>query len=194
MIGTITGTLEQKNKDNIVVETSMGLGFIVCVPIDIIEKNTIGTNIKLQIESVFKQDGLFFYGFNNKKDKLIFQNLISVQGVGAKVALCILSSIKADMIINAIYMDDDNVFKSVSGIGPKTAKRICNELKDKINKNSDLNFDDTKTSTMPTRKDLFSALINLGYNESDISNIMPHINDDSFDVMLKQALKKMTGS
>ena len=43
---------------------------------------------------------------------------------------------------------------------------------------------------MPTRKDLFSALINLGYNESDISNIMPHINDDSFDVMLKQALKK----
>ena len=124
MIGTITGTLEQKNKDNIVVETSMGLGFIVYVPIDIIEKNKIGTNIKLQIESVFKQDGLFFYGFNNKKDKLIFQNLISVQGVGAKVALCILSSIKADMIINAIYMDDDNVFKSVSGIGPKAKKNM----------------------------------------------------------------------
>jgi Holliday junction DNA helicase RuvA len=136
------------------------------------------------------------YGFVSEREKFWFSTLTSVQGVGGKAALSILSVLSDDEIYNAFLSEDKSMFSRADGVGPKLASRILSELKDKIVGKIDVNL--VQTQAIPETSlvnDVVSALINLGYQKSDIYRIISSMKIDNavkFDALLKQILSKLS--
>ena len=119
-----------------------------------------------------REDHIHLYGFSSAAEREMFRTLMTVQGVGAKVALAILSALSAQQIAQAILSGDQGAFKRASGVGPKLAARLVAELKDKLAgfslSASAAPITATKGTTIPTEaEDAVSALVNLGYGRMD---------------------------
>lgn len=165
MIGHLRGRLLRKNPQDLIVDVS-GVGYRVLVPISTFCRLAeLGEETQLHIHTHVRDDAIVLYGFATSTEQELFERLISVSGVGPKVALGVLSGIETDDLLYAIRDNDVVRLTRVPGIGKKTAERLILELKDKLKHIAPGSPAPAQPS--PKRSDLLSALANLGYSDSE---------------------------
>lgn len=131
MISYIKGILEEKKEDSIVVECQ-GIGYEIKTP-DLTDKNLkLGETIKVYTYLYIREDILCLYGFLKREEREVFQLLITVNGIGPKAAVAVLSTLTIEELAYAVLSDDSKTIAKTPGIGPKGAKRLIIELKDKL--------------------------------------------------------------
>ena len=202
MIAYLEGHILRSEANLIVLKTSANVGYAVHVPLQISEKYSPEEFLSLHIHSNYREDDISLYGFQNLEEKKLFEMLIKTSGVGPKLGLAILSSISPRQLFEAVQQNNTEVFYHVSGIGKKTAAKLCLDMKDQLKKHSFSGFEsgiehgtNTLTDSSSSETDgIFSALKNLGYSEKEILSVMKeHSNSDlPFEDRLKKALSLLT--
>lgn len=165
MIFKLKGIVDSINETYIIVDVG-GVGYGVFIPLSMLTKMKVGSTVTLYIETIVREDSITLYGFENSETQNLFKLLMTVQGIGAKAAISILSSLSNIDINNAIFAGDPKPFTVANGIGKKTAERITSELKGKINKlniSSQLQNVSRELVGDMVAEDTISALSNLGY-------------------------------
>lgn len=193
MIAYIKGIVIEKSIDNVIVECG-GLGYEVFVGVRDIEKITKGNEVLLHTYLKISEDAHSLYGFLNKDDLLMFKKLIGINGVGPKAALSILSTLSTFDLKMAIVSEDHKAISAAQGIGPKIAKRIILDLKEKVDLNYITTVEVENTSNSGVLGEVVEALISLGYSSGEAYKAVRsiEINDsDTTEDILKIALKKM---
>lgn len=169
MIAHLKGILLSKSTNIIIIDNN-GLGYEVTIPLSTFYSlpDEEGQEVSLHIHTHVREDAFLLFGFNTVLEKKIFRLLISVSGIGPKLAINILSGIGPDSLLDAIAQGDVVKLQSIPGVGKKTAERISLELKDKAQKaRSDSDLPPVKVSSnedKEIRDDALSALMNLGYS------------------------------
>ena len=192
MIDQISGKIISSN-DNYVVLAVGGLGIKVNITATLASKLVNEDLITLITYLNVREDALDLYGFKNDSERNLFLMLISISGIGPKLAVSILSGVELEELKSNILSGDIKSLTSIPGVGAKTAKRIIIELKDKLSKTTttELGFEDNFGSKIS--KDVLSALVGLGYSESMATEVIERINpansDKSIEVLIKEALK-----
>lgn len=197
MIALLTGKISHKSPEFIVLDVN-GVGYRVQIPFSTYyELPEPGAQISLNIYTHVKEDAISLYGFRTLAEKSFFQLLISVSGIGPKLAKDILSNVQTGELAAAIIRADLGRLSAVPGIGKKTAERLVLELKDKALK-LDLALPALDGEGMPPsagiEDDVASALVNLGYKEAVVKKTLAEMRvspDDSMEEVLKQALKAL---
>ena len=222
MIASLNGILTFIGKSEIVLEVN-GVGYFLNVSSKLIASlDEIGSKLTLFTDLQIKDDKIVMYGFASSKDQNIFKLLQTVQGVGPKAALSILSTLNVDEIILAITSGDKAMISRADGIGPRVAGRITTELVEKvinfnnnisnnfidknladiIQVNSNLNKDNDIPDLSVAVEDSISALVNLGYSRSEVFPVVMKIkNDNSLNTnknftvseIIPIALKELSG-
>jgi Holliday junction DNA helicase RuvA len=132
MIATLAGALAVRDAGRIVVETG-GIGYEVLIPLSTYYRlPQLGEHVALEIRQVVREDALLLYGFSSATEKRAFDLLMSVQHVGPKLALAILSVLAPEELVAAIGKGDVERIDAVPGVGPKVAERVVRELRDKV--------------------------------------------------------------
>lgn len=158
MIARLTGKVIEKDVDRVVVDNS-GIGYEIIVPANVLISIAEGDNFTFYIAEHVKEDEYTLFGFANSETRSMYYRLTSVNGVGPKAALAILSAHESRDVQKAILNDEISIFSSVSGIGKKTAQRIILELKGKLV--------DTEEKEIDVEDQAFLALTTLGYSARD---------------------------
>ena len=197
MISQIYGKIIEKNAPSLILVVN-GIGYELICPISTFYKlPDIGSNIKLFTHLQIKEDSHTLYGFFNKETKLLFLNLIKVNGVGAKVAISILSALSNEQLLSSVSNGDTNYLQQTPGIGKKTAQRIIIELKDNFAK-IQLPIGSTVKNSSYTEKDnnivnqAIAALKNLGFKEKDSEKMVDKVKNEASTIeeLIKLSLKK----
>ncbi len=169
MIAHLKGSLLYKSTDSVIIDNS-GVGYEVFVPLSTFYTlpDEAGQEVNLHIHTYVREDALVLFGFNTILEKKIFRLLISVSGIGPKLAINVLSGIGPDLLLDAIAQGDVAKLQSIPGVGKKTAERMSLELKDKAQAvRTDSNLPEIKIRSHEDneiRDDALSALVNLGYS------------------------------
>lgn len=202
MIAFIQGELCEAGQDTIVVACH-GIGYEIQVPVSVAQAlPDTGNIVKIYTYTYVREDALGLFGFLTKDDLTVFKLLITVNGVGPKAALAILSAMTADELRFAILAEDAKAISKAPGIGPKTAKRMIIELKDKLNLesmleshgDSDMHTAGISEAAASVRDEVIMALTALGYGNTEAVRAVRAVPDaDGMDseTLLKQALKKI---
>jgi Holliday junction DNA helicase RuvA len=163
MIASLRGTLMHREPAGIVVEAG-GIGYFVAVPLGTFERlPDVGATVYLHTHLVVREDDWSLYGFESPIDKVIFQRLLGASGVGARIALAILSSLGSDRTVRAVRDRDLAALSTVPGIGRKKAERIALELADRLD---DIPASSAKAEISSPAADAVRALVALGYQPS----------------------------
>jgi holliday junction DNA helicase ruvA len=178
MFEYIFGKLAIKKIDYVAIDIN-GLAYKIYISLKTFEKlNEIGKDEKLYIFTNVKEDDISFYGFKTQNERELFRELITISGVGPKLAIAILSTFEVQEVIEIVSIDETKIFTKVPGLGLKKAQKIILDLKDKVkklnisesfeekNKNSQINFN---SEILNLKEDLKLALDSLGYQNEDIS-------------------------
>lgn len=178
MFEYIFGKLAIKKVDYVAIDIN-GLAYKIYISLKTFEKlNEIGKDEKLYIFTNVKEDNISFYGFKTQNERELFKGLITISGVGPKLAIAILSTFEVKEVIEIVSVDEIKIFTKVPGLGLKKAQKIILDLKDKVKKlNITEKFDkkneNTKNSLnfeiLPMKEDLKLALASLGYQNEDVS-------------------------
>lgn len=199
MIAYLVGTVAEVSEDNIVVELN-GMGFNVRVPYGYGFK--VGSEIKVHTYTYVKEDAFQLFGFETKDQLELFKKLITVNGIGPKGALAILSVMSANDLRFAIYSQDASAIAKAPGIGKKTAERVILDLKDKV-KLEDVNVlpgaEETENGLIAdnfeaARKEAIDALAALGYGISEAAKAVSKVavtEESTTEEILKMALKNL---
>jgi len=196
MIAHLRGRLLSKHPNQVVVETA-GVGYEVNISVPTFsELPANGSEVALHIHTHVREDVIALYGFLRPAEKQLFEKLMTVSGIGAKLAITILSGMAADEMAGAIRGNDVGRLTRIPGIGKKTAERMVLELRDKLPPAAGIS-----TPTAPVmsavEEDVLSALINLGYQralaEKALGSAMKDgvgksENTGSFDAIFREAL------
>lgn len=195
MIGTLKGTVGQICADFCIIDTAGGVGYRVFMPAAHSAQLSIGKEVRLHIHTAVREDAIVLYGFLSSEYYDLFELLLTVSGVGPKMALGILSAIKPDAFYLAIQNKDLKVLVKLPGIGKKTAERMLLELKDKVADGNDSNDEISETveaGGSGSVAEAIEALLSLGYTNSEIMPVLKEIPDAGNlrgEEILKQALK-----
>ena len=202
MIAYLEGHILRSEDNLIVLKTSANVGYAVYVPSQISVKYSSEEFLSLHIHSNYREDDISLYGFQNLEEKELFEMLIKTSGVGPKLGLAVLSAISPSQLVDAVQQNNTEVFSQVSGIGRKTAAKLCMDMKDQLKKHSISGFESgieygayTETASGVTEIDgVFSALKNLGYSEKEILSVLKESGntDLPFEDRLKKALSLLT--
>lgn len=198
MYAYIKGSLEVKTKGYIVIEAN-GIGYKIFMSETAIEKlGEIGETVKVHTYLKVKEDEMSLYGFNSNEELRMFELLLSVSGIGAKIAIGMLSNITPSSFALAVTTNDVAKIKSLPGIGPKGAQRIILELKDKIKtqeipeKVESNSQDNSQTVDNAAKTEAVTALQVLGYSKKEIEKALENIDlNISVEDMIKQGLKNL---
>ena len=193
MIAYIKGIVTEKNTDSIIVECS-GLGYEVFTCGRDIQSVSKTDEILIYTYLRISDDAHTVYGFLNKDDLLMFKKLIGISGVGPKAALSIMSTLSTFDLKMAIVSDDHKAISAAQGIGPKIAKRIILDLKEKVDLESITSIENEKPVNGGAQSEVVEALVSLGYSSSEAYKVLRSIEIDDLDTtedILKIALKKM---
>jgi len=181
MIGYLEGTIKHAQTGKIIL-FSGGIGFTVHTPsnLSFLQKQ----QVELYIHTHLRDDNLSLFGFQTAADLDLFELLISINGVGPKIGLAIFSSASAENIVQAISQSNLSFFTSISGVGKKTGQRIILDLKSKVGK-GEINM-----SAMEGNSELLDSLLALGFQKSEISQIISQI-DSSLPLpsQIRESLK-----
>lgn len=163
MIATLHGKLQHRADDGIIVNVG-GVGFRVRVPVRILaDLGAVGSDVHLFTHLHVREDDLSLYGFSSEDELRLFETLLTVSGIGPKVALGILSAASSETLRLAIAQGNVDVLTTFPGIGKKTAQRMVLELKNKI----DVSGLGEMGELTPADEDVMNALINLGYSAAE---------------------------
>jgi len=146
--------------DHIVVEVG-GVGFKVFVPASVLDDADVGHTLFLHTHLIVREEALTLFGFSNEEQRALFEMLLTVQGVGPKLALAVLSALSVDVLRRAVVNEQAEVFNRVRGVGKKTAEKIVFALKDKLGVDFSL-AGVTQPSDLDT--EVLTALTALGYS------------------------------
>jgi Holliday junction DNA helicase RuvA len=195
MIAHLRGTLLSKHPNQAIVETA-GVGYDVTITVPTFsDLPAIGAEVTLHIHTHVREDIIALYGFLRPSEKLLFEKLITVSGIGPKLAITILSGMAADEMVRAIRGNDVARLTRIPGIGKKTAERMVLELRDKLPEPGPV----ASPSAPPmnaTEEDVLSALVNLGYQraaaEKALSLALKNGKGGSFDAMFRDTLAALS--
>jgi Holliday junction DNA helicase RuvA len=196
MFSHLKGILSHKSPTEIVVDVN-GVGYAVSIPLSTFEKlGETGTAVTILTYTHVREDALQLYGFGSEPEREIFRLLISVSGIGPKIAQGILSGIQPAELQNLIGQENVSALTAIPGVGKKTAERLIVELRDKIVKVDALSQSPGSTDAgQEVRAEALMALISLGYNrgsaEKAIRTALQELNGKkpTIQELLKQALK-----
>lgn len=195
MIARLTGILVESAADHAVLDVA-GVGYLVqCSARTLTAIGTIGGQVMLFTELQVREDAMTLFGFGSGGERDWFRLLTSVQGVGGRVALAILSTLAPDELTRAIASGDKAMVARANGVGPKLAQRICMELKDKVG-----GITLGAGATMPlapgtTVSDAVSALTGLGFKPGEAASAVAAAEAElgaaaGLDALIRLALKK----
>jgi len=192
MLHYIKGFLVEVNPTTAIVECN-GFGYEINISLNTYSAISGQKELQLFLHPIYKEDSQTLYGFYSKKECSIFQQLISVSGVGGNTARTILSSLSPAEVIAGVSNDNVAMLQSVKGIGVKTAQRIIIDLKDKLIK---LHDEELSLPHSPgVKNEAISALEVLGYNsrqsERVLNTILKQSPDFTIEELIKAALKKL---
>ena len=197
MIAQLRGRILEKHPNRIVVDVG-GVGYDVFVPLSTFYGlGDAGSDISLRIHTHVREDALALYGFRTILEQDLFERLISVSGIGPKVALGVLSGIEPLELTRAIERSDVARLTAIPGVGRKTSERIVLELKDRLPRVQveDVVAGEVEAAPGGLRDDVLSALVNLGYHrplaEKAVGAAIKAVPDGGFEPTLKQALREM---
>lgn len=191
MIAHLRGKLLTKHPNQVVIDTG-GVGYEVTISVPTFsELPANGSEVALHIYTHVREDVIALYGFSRPAEKQLFEKLMTVSGIGAKLAITILSGMAADEMAAAIRGNDVARLTKIPGIGKKTAERMVLELRDKL-----LPSTGSSTAAPPTMnplvEDVLSALVNLGYQRPAAEKAMEGVVKDnksgSFDSVFREVL------
>lgn len=200
MIARLSGNLVEKTINRCIIDVN-GAGYAVVVPLSTFyELPEVGESVVMQIHTHVRDDAIELYGFNTVYECKVFELMISVSGIGPKLAVNILSGISADELVDALRREDARRLTAIPGVGRKTAERMILELKDKLAR-----LDGQAphpSSRVPkadkVKEDALSALVNLGYRGNTAKEAVEKIlrgADEPLPLerVLKAALRELAG-
>jgi len=198
VIAHLAGILREKHLQRLIVDVA-GVGYDVTVPLSTMYAiGDAGSRVELRIHTHVREDALQLFGFATSLEQSLFERLISVGGIGPKVALSILSGIEPVELVRAIRSSDVARLTRIPGVGKKTSERVVLELKDKL-----AQIAPGEPALEPiapgedVRADLLSALANLGYQRGSVDKTVDKVlrgtEDRSFEPLLRATLKLLMG-
>ena len=197
MIATLTGRLAEKQPSRIVIDVN-GVGYDVRVPLSTFyELGDPGAEVALRIHTHVREDALALFGFASALELQLFEHLITVSGIGPRLALTALSGIEPPELVRAVRQGDVARLTGIPGVGKKTAERMVVELKDRLPAVSGDDAPTTTGSAPPDdlRGDVLSALLNLGYHrplaEKAIDGALKASDDRALEHVLRRALREL---
>ena len=191
MIGRISGILLDKIPPLALIDCN-GVGYECEVPMSTFYLlPQVGDKVTLLTHFVVREDAQLLFGFGTHQERLMFRQLLKVNGIGAKSALAILSGLSIDELIQAVSLQEAGLLTRVPGIGKKTAERLLLELKDKFTLDSALSIKGSGITSIS--QDVLNALIALGYNERESLNAVKSLDINlTVNDGIKQALKYLS--
>ncbi|HET7249791.1 MAG TPA: Holliday junction branch migration protein RuvA [Gemmatimonadales bacterium] len=194
MIAAVAGKLAARTADRVVVQTPGGVSYEVTVPLGVMERLPgLGESVTLATELVVREDGWSLYGFLDERERHLFQRLLTVNGVGPKIAVAFLSTLGAERGTRAIQKKDLATLSSVSGVGRKLAERLALELSDKL---GELVGGQPAPLDAPARAAL-AALERLGYGGTEAERALRQAlagdgGDADAEALVRRALQVLT--
>ncbi len=195
MIAHLRGKLLAKHPNQAIVEAA-GVGYDVTISIPTFSAlPALGSEVALFIHTHVREDMLALYGFLQTADKVLFEKLLSVSGIGPKLAITILSGMpETSQLVGAIRGGDLARLTRIPGIGKKTAERMVLELRDKL---APVGTEELpRASSTPVREDVISALMNLGYKQAEVEKTLAGIvnngKPETFDVLFRDVLSSLS--
>jgi Holliday junction DNA helicase RuvA len=195
MIAHLRGKLLAKHPNQAIVETG-GVGYDVVITVPTFsDLPGIGNEVALNIHTHVREDQIALYGFLRPTEKVLFEKLITVSGIGPKLAITILSGMAAEEMVASIRGNDIARLTRIPGIGKKTAERMVLELRDKLPAQGTEAI--TPISSLnPVEEDVLSALVNLGYQrpaaEKALASLGIRTQTGSFDSTFREALARLS--
>jgi holliday junction DNA helicase RuvA len=188
MIAHLRGKVIARRPNQAIVEVG-GVGYDVAISVPTFsELPQLGSEVSLHIHTHVREDQIALYGFLRPEEKLLFEKLLTVSGIGPKLAITILSGMPADEMVNSIRSNDVARLTKIPGIGKKTAERMVLELRDKLPAAGN-EIAVVMPSFSAVQEDVLSALVNLGYQRPAAEKAMGTIEKNgSFEAMFRTAL------
>ena len=193
MIGSLIGLIKEKTPSSILLEVN-GIGYEIAVPLSTsFQLPNVGESAYLLTHLVVREDQHSLYGFATDEERKLFRALIKISGVGAKLAITILSGTNVNGFIQSVVNEDIDALVHLPGIGKKTAERLIVEMKDKV---SEISSDENSLSQSNENSavaEAMNALVNLGYKTKDAKTILDKIESEGLTVeeLIRQALKSL---
>lgn len=188
MIAHLRGRLISKHPNQAIVEAA-GVGYEVNISVPTYSGlPALGSEVSLFIYTHVREDALALFGFLRAEDKQLFERLISVSGIGPRLAITILSGMAADAMVAAIRGNNVASLTRIPGIGKKTAERMVLELRDKLDS---FGAQPAATAASPVEEDVISALVNLGYQRALVEKALGRTANaagESFDSLFRRVL------
>lgn len=193
MIGRLSGTLLAKHPPQLLIDVS-GVGYEVEAPMStIFQLPESGKPVVLLTHLVVREDGHFLFGFLTEGERSLFRQLIRISGIGARIALALLSGLSVDELASAVARQETGRLTKIPGIGKKTAERLLLELKDKLPKSLS-EAGQTRAASDPA-VDILNALLALGYNDREANAALRQLPPDvAVADGIRQALKLLAKS
>ena len=187
------GKVDSIYKDRIIIDVN-NIGYEINMPESDIMSLNLGDNIKIYTYLYVREDDMRLFGFKTSESLEFFKKLITVSGVGPKVALGIISNVDIESLGVAIATENVTPLKSVPGIGPKMAQKIIFELKDKVIKDKTEKINIVlKENNSKNIEEAITALEVLGYTQKQIKDVISKLDlsDDSVENIIRKVLKEM---
>lgn len=191
MIGSLRGEVIDKEENNVLLEVG-GVGYVVLAPTPLLDSLIVGVRTQIFTHLYVREQELTLFGFPDKEELELFRLLLKVQGIGPKVALAILSHIPAETLRQAVAREEAALFARVPGIGPKKAKQIVFQLKDKVG------LEDIFMAATPftdSDGEVIAALTTLGYSvveaQSALQQLPPDAKNESIEEKIRIALSSL---
>lgn len=193
MIAHLRGRLIAKHPNQAIVEAA-GVGYDVVITVPTFsDLPPTGTDVALHIHTHVREDAIALFGFLRPEEKQLFEKLITVSGIGPKLAITILSGMAAPDMVGAIRSNDHARLTRIPGIGKKTAERMCVELRDKLDA---FGAPQQVVNVSPVEDDVISALTNLGYQRSGAEKAVERASQsagrEDFDAIFRAALATLS--
>lgn len=189
MIGWLNGHIRELDPAGLVLLETHGVGYEVAVSLQTLCTLKAGEPASLYIHSHVREDQFTLFGFTTASERAMFRKLTTVSGIGARMALNLMSGMPLSELMRAIDNSDDTAIARTPGIGKKTAQRLILELKGKL----DVEGDTGSSPAGSQLQDVHSALVNLGYKPAAIDKALQGVDTASdFESAFKQALKALT--
>jgi Holliday junction DNA helicase RuvA len=190
VIAHLRGKLMQKDPARVIVDVN-GIGYEVYVPLTTFTAlPETGSDVSIDIHTHVREDVIALYGFSTRRERMIFEKLMTISGIGPKLAVTILSGGSVEELVGAIKRSDLARLTAIPGVGKKTAERIILELKDKFQ-----DFTDAAVKS-GVEADVMSALENLGFSrgiaDAALKRAIDGDRDPAFDLLFKRALQILT--
>lgn len=200
MIGFVRGAIAAKRAPTVVVDV-MGIGYEIETPMStFLQLPGVGSDVQLLTHFLVREDAQLLYGFETEAERQLFRNLLKVSGVGARIALAILSGVSVSGFRHCVEFEDVAALIKVPGIGRKTAERLIVEMRDRLDAAAPAPAKGAKVTPVASddgRGEAFHALLALGYRDAEVRKLLAHVSDGgeakSAEDFIRLALKRAAG-